>query len=200
MAHYDTHTKPKDCLSGHIILLRLTAERYCTLLPLLSASIVLFGDLFFIVLLTIWHYWIGTSIGLFCRLLGHYVKPVWSSYPHCSFGHDCSAHRLDWVPLSCSLYGAWWALAYGPYGPPGLPHLVDSCQKQNPGYTFSSHFLWVESTHFTHLPKNVLGQNQQPVQSKFWVFLLLFSAHILYKHLFVHIQQRKNHFNQNPGC
>ena len=96
---------------------------------------------FFIVLLTIWHYWIGTSIGLFCRLLGHYVKPVWSSYPHCSFGHDCSAHRLDWVPLSCSLYGAWWALAYGPYGPPGPPHLVDSCQKQNPGYTFISHFF-----------------------------------------------------------
>ena len=102
---------------------------------------------------------LNTSIGLFCRLLCRYVKPVWSSYPHCSFGHDCSAYRLDWVPLSCSLYGAWWALAYGPYGPPGPPHLVDSCQKQNPGYTFSSHFLWVESTHFTHRPKNVLGQN-----------------------------------------
>ena len=29
---------------------------------------------------------LNTSIGLFCRLLGRYVKPVWSSYPHCSFG------------------------------------------------------------------------------------------------------------------
>ena len=138
---------------------------------------------FFIVLLTIWHYWIHTSIGLFCRLLGRYVKPVWSSYPHCSFGHDCRAYGLDWVPLSCSLYGAWWALAYGPYGPPGPPHLVDSCQKQNPGYTFSSHFLWVESTHFTHRLQ-ILNPNTQEclgpksVRAKFWVLIVsILSTH-----------------------
>ena len=117
MAHYDTHTKPKDCLSGHIILLRLTAERYCTLLPLLSASIVLFGDLFFIVLLTIWHYWMHQS-GFFVAFLGGYVKPVWSSYPHCSFGHDCSAYRFktEYRSVAVSMEGALWAYWAAPFG------------------------------------------------------------------------------------